>query len=260
MTHPGAVGACGGVVILTQQMIGPISRPLAPAYLKGIHVPTPIETKPQKAEPNPEDKAEAAQQDQDQQISELKRRDAEVRAHEQAHLAAAGQYARGGATFEFEIGPDGKRYAVGGEVGIDVSEAATPEQTVTKANIVRRAALAPAQPSAQDRKVAAMASAMESAAKAEIADEKQEDSTEDKPKASALGQAEAGDASPGELLGADLIAGRAAAIAGARAYGRGESALVSNLERTPSRSIDPPRPRSQSGQPKGSVASLDMKL
>jgi hypothetical protein len=247
-------------------MIGPISRPLAPAYLKGIQVPVPTQSVPrpvgqpsdpaaqisqepllsesEKAEPNPEDKAEAAQRD--QEISELKRRDAEVRAHEQAHLAAAGQYARSGASFEFEVGPDGKRYAVGGEVGIDVSEAATPEQTVAKANIVRRAALAPARPSAQDRRVAAMASAMGSEARAEIAEEKREGDVENAPQASALGQPEAGHESSGELSGVDLIAQRAAALAGARAY--------------QNRPDGPPKPRSPSGQPQGSIASLDIRL
>ena len=31
-----------------------------------------------------------------------------------AHLSAAGAYAHGGASYEYELGPDGKRYAVGG--------------------------------------------------------------------------------------------------------------------------------------------------
>ena len=54
-------------------------------------------------------------------LNDLRARDAEVRAHEQAHLAAAGPYANGAPTFEFQTGPDGWQYAVGGEVSIDTS-------------------------------------------------------------------------------------------------------------------------------------------
>jgi hypothetical protein len=52
-------------------------------------------------------------------VAELKKRDREVREHEQAHLASAGQYARGGAQFEYQTGPDGHRYAVGRFRGTD---------------------------------------------------------------------------------------------------------------------------------------------
>ncbi|QJR80846.1 hypothetical protein CA267_008655 [Alteromonas pelagimontana] len=101
---------------------------------------------------------EDAQQKQQtaQEVKALKERDAEVRTHEQAHAALGGQHA-GSPQYEFENGPDGKRYAVGGEVAIDVSEAQTPAQTVQKMQQVRTAALAPAQPSAQDLQVASEA-------------------------------------------------------------------------------------------------------
>jgi hypothetical protein len=91
-------------------------------------------------------------------LRELQRRDREVRAHEQAHLAAAGGYARGGVSLHYQRGPDGRMYAVGGEVSIDLSRAATPEETISKMQTVRRAALAPAEPSAADRQIAAQAS------------------------------------------------------------------------------------------------------
>jgi len=109
------------------------------------------------------------------EVRDLKQRDAEVRRHEQAHVAAGGQYVRGGAQFEYTRGPDGRQYATGGEVSIDVSEARTPEATITKAQIVRRAALAPAKPSAQDRGVAAAASRMETAARGELAKQRVEE-------------------------------------------------------------------------------------
>ncbi len=102
------------------------------------------------------------------QIEELRRRDREVRQHEQAHIAAGGRYVRGGASFEYQEGPDGKRYAVGGEVSIDTSEEPDPAATIRKMETVKKAALAPAQPSAQDRAVAAKAQAKEAQARAEL--------------------------------------------------------------------------------------------
>lgn len=102
-----------------------------------------------------------------QQLQELKQRDLEVRSHEQAHLAAAGQYARGGASFTYQKGPDGASYAVGGEVGIDIGKERTPEATIIKMQIIKRAALAPASPSGADRSIAAAAGMMESQARQE---------------------------------------------------------------------------------------------
>lgn len=113
------------------------------------------------------------QQAEQQQINELKQRDTEVRAHEQAHAAVGGQYA-GAPQYEYERGPDGRQYAVEGEVSIDVSEESTPEETVRKAQQVKAAALAPAEPSAQDLRVANEASQIALEARAEIARENAE--------------------------------------------------------------------------------------
>lgn len=101
------------------------------------------------------------------QIKAMKERDREVKTHEQAHIAAGGGLVRGGASYQTETGPDGKAYAVGGEVQIDTSEASSPEATMAKARRIKAAALAPADPSSQDRAVAAQAAQMESAARAE---------------------------------------------------------------------------------------------
>jgi hypothetical protein len=100
-------------------------------------------------------------------VVELQQRDREVKAHEQAHLANAGQYARGGATYSYQQGPDGRRYAIGGEVPIDISPEKTPEQTIMKMQTVKRAAMAPAEPSAADRSIAAAAAALEAQARQE---------------------------------------------------------------------------------------------
>ena len=103
------------------------------------------------------------------ETEKLRTRDREVRAHEQAHKAAAGQFARGAATFEYEVGPDGRRYAVGGEVQIDTSEVSgDPQATVQKMRTIQRAALAPADPSSQDRKVASEAGRKAAKAQAEV--------------------------------------------------------------------------------------------
>lgn len=103
------------------------------------------------------------------EVEELQRRDTEVRAHEQAHTSAAGNLAQGGASFDYQTGPDGNRYAVGGEVSIDTAAVAgDPQATLTKAQKIRRAATAPVDPSAQDRSVAAQASRLEAEARTEL--------------------------------------------------------------------------------------------
>ena len=111
---------------------------------------------------------EALSAEEQQSVQKLKIRDAEVRAHEQAHLANAGQYAAGGPSYTYQAGPDGRRYAVGGEVPIDVSKEKTPEQTIQKMRAIRRAALAPAHPSSADQSIAAAASMKESQAVREM--------------------------------------------------------------------------------------------
>jgi hypothetical protein len=112
-------------------------------------------------------------------VQELRARDQEVRAHENAHKAAAGGYATGGPTYTYQTGPDGKRYAIGGEVQIDTSEVPNdPEATIRKAQVIRRAALAPAEPSGQDQKVASQARAIENRARQELAKERREETQE----------------------------------------------------------------------------------
>ena len=103
------------------------------------------------------------------ETAKLKARDAQVRAHEQARVAAAGGLATGGPKFTFQRDPDGKLYAVGGEVNSDTSPVpGDAEATIRKAQTIRAAALAPANPSAQDRAVAAAATPMEAAARREL--------------------------------------------------------------------------------------------
>ncbi len=108
-------------------------------------------------------------------VEELKQRDAEVRRHEQAHKAVGGQYA-GAISYTYQSGPDGRRYAVGGEVPIETGPVAgDPEATIRKLEQVRRAALAPAEPSAADQAVAAQASQGIQQARAELAQQSAEE-------------------------------------------------------------------------------------
>lgn len=103
---------------------------------------------------------ERLQKEQLETIRDLARRDREVRSHEQAHQTVGGQYA-GAMKLDYTTGPDGRRYAVSGEVPIDLSPIpGNPEATRLKAQQIRQAALAPAEPSNQDRSVAAQATLM----------------------------------------------------------------------------------------------------
>ena len=119
-----------------------------------------------------------------EQIKELQARDREVRAHEQAHATAGGQYA-GAPEYEMEKGPDGRSYAVGGHVSISTSPiAGDPEATIAKMDVVKRAALAPVEPSGADRSVAADAESKRADARSElnaIRAEEQKAALEDSP-------------------------------------------------------------------------------
>ena len=116
-----------------------------------------------------------------EQVEKLRETDREVRAHEQAHARAGGPYASA-PTYEFVRGPDGKRYAVSGEVQIDTSPiSGNPAATIRKMEIVIKAAQAPAEPSAQDRRVAAEARAKKAEAQIELRKEKEEEKQSDEP-------------------------------------------------------------------------------
>jgi hypothetical protein len=111
--------------------------------------------------------------DQEKEIEKLKKRDAQVKAHEQAHAAAGGAYIKGGISYSYQKGPDGVMYAVGGEVSIDTSPVKNnPQATISKMEAVKAAALAPADPSGQDRAVASAASQEEAKAQQELSAQK----------------------------------------------------------------------------------------
>jgi hypothetical protein len=121
--------------------------------------------------------ARSMTKEQQSEVQMMRARDLEVRAHEQAHVSVGGNLVKKGASYEYRIGPDGKRYAVSGEVQIDTSEVKDdPQATMLKAQRIRRTALAPAEPSAQDQKVAADAAAMAMSAQQDLARQKYQES------------------------------------------------------------------------------------
>ena len=66
------------------------------------------------------------------EVEDLQKKDREVKAHEMAHVAAGGGVVRGAPIYEYQTGPDGKRYAVGGHVNIDTASEKDPEKTIKK--------------------------------------------------------------------------------------------------------------------------------
>jgi hypothetical protein len=120
------------------------------------------------------DKDEDLSEEEQRQIEELQKIDRKVRTHEQAHLNAAGGYARGGANYDYVTGPDGKRYAKSGHVNLDTGKERTPEATIRKADIIKKAALAPADPSPADKQIAAEATKMAVEAQKELVVEQQQ--------------------------------------------------------------------------------------
>lgn len=109
------------------------------------------------------------------EVAELKKADREIKQHEMAHLSASAGLSVSGAQFEYKRGPDGVMYAVAGEVNIDTSPVpGDPQATLAKAQKIERAALAPVDPSPQDRKVAAQARQMAAQARMEMMKESQD--------------------------------------------------------------------------------------
>tara|TARA_R100000687_G_scaffold83699_2_gene89269 strand:+ start:56048 stop:56860 length:813 start_codon:yes stop_codon:yes gene_type:complete len=131
---------------------------------KTTETPQAIEGRPDQTDDNnPQQQGETSQQQKQQQqaeqqeITELKTRDQEVRNHEQAHASIGGRYA-GAPSYSYELGPDGRKYAVAGEVQIDIAPVpGDPQATIQKMQQVKAAALAPAEPSSADRRIAAEA-------------------------------------------------------------------------------------------------------
>ena len=162
-----------------------------------------------------------------QQVAHLQARDQEIRIHEMAHMMAGGQYVTSGPSYQYEIGPDGKAYAVSGSVGIDTSPVQdNPEATIAKMQTVAAAAMAPSQPSGQDYKVAAQARQAEAQARAELSAMKSEELQSKPP------QPEEGKELKGEDAGAFSIVRTADRMAEAPKSDAPEEAIMPSLVRS----------------------------
>lgn len=138
-----------------------------------------VEGRPEQTEDNSQQQQQRESEQQQQQeqaeqqeLQELQARDREVRSHEQAHASVGGRYA-GSPSYSYQQGPDGRQYAIGGEVQIDIAPVSgDPQATIQKMQQVKAAALAPAEPSSADRRIAAEASQRLLQAQAELVAEK----------------------------------------------------------------------------------------
>ena len=106
-------------------------------------------------------------------VKDLSSRDNEVKAHEAAHQASGGGMT-GAASYTYQQGPDGKMYAIGGEVSIASPSGSTPEETIKNARQIAAAAMAAGNPSPQDFSVASSARVMEMKAQQQLSKEAQE--------------------------------------------------------------------------------------
>ena len=149
------------------------SRPIIQERPQAAQQLDPSQSEGQKADKEPFKLSEEDQKT----VDKLKARDREVRAHERAHAAAGGHMA-GAPNYQFQAGPDGQRYAVGGDVSIRMPSSEDPAVRAQEARQVQAAATAPSSPSAQDLKVAAAANKIEMEALAEMREEKAEEVSE----------------------------------------------------------------------------------
>jgi hypothetical protein len=108
-------------------------------------------------------------------VAKLQTVDMKVKIHEASHIAGAAGVSTSGANFTYQTGPDGRQYAVAGEVGIDIAEDNDPKKNIQKMQAIKSAAMAPSDPSPQDIKVASMASVLEMKSRIQESKENQQD-------------------------------------------------------------------------------------
>ena len=88
-------------------------------------------------------------------LEKFKNSDSNIRTHEQAHAA-------NGATttpisYKYQMGPDGKMYAIGGEVRLDTSIPKDPKEASFKLSQIQRASNAPSDMSGADAHISIQA-------------------------------------------------------------------------------------------------------
>lgn len=163
---------------------------------------SPTESSPTESNPTESNLSESNLSESEQnEVDQLKERDQEVKRHEQAHASAAGAHSRG-ISYDYTTGPDQAQYATSGHVDIDMSPVSgDPQATIDKMQTIQRAALAPEEPSSQDRQVQSDALKMETEAKKDL----QEDNLEDIQGDNQDGQLVESDHHAGDRVSSDSI-------------------------------------------------------
>ena len=138
-------------------------------------------------------------------VQDLQARDSEVKAHEAAHQAAGGGMT-GAASYTYQQGPDGKMYAIGGEVSITMKSGSTPEETIANARQIAAAAMAAGSPSPQDFAVASSARVMEMRAQQQLAKQTQEEMSGKNSYINEIERKSTQDTNANELSGLDVSA------------------------------------------------------
>jgi len=88
-------------------------------------------------------------------LDKLKASDSRIRTHEQAH--AANGPTRSPISYNYQSGPDGKLYAVGGSVRLDTSLPSDPKEAAFKLSQIQRSASAPSGLSGADANISIQA-------------------------------------------------------------------------------------------------------
>lgn len=88
-------------------------------------------------------------------LEKFKNSDSQIRTHEQAHAANGNTTTP--ISYKYQVGPDGKLYAVGGEVHLDTSLPKDPKAAAFKLTQIQKASSAPSQMSGADSHIAIQA-------------------------------------------------------------------------------------------------------
>ncbi len=91
-------------------------------------------------------------------LQKFKSRDSEVKSHEQAHAASG--ITKGAIQYNYQMGPDGKMYAVGGSVRLDTSIPDDPKAAQVKLDKIKDAASASSDMSGADSQITISANLM----------------------------------------------------------------------------------------------------
>jgi hypothetical protein len=95
------------------------------------------------------------EQDFQRVLDKFKKADADIRSHEQAHATIG--HTTSPISYNYQQGPDGKMYAVGGHVRLDVSLPEDPKAAMHKLDQIQKASTSVSEPSGADMSIATSA-------------------------------------------------------------------------------------------------------